>query len=95
MTPPGLGEGPFRCWAPGELGLVAHDADTSPKAPTDDGMAVIKGCEIFDDGAWTKDEGMSFEGERRIRLTVACAPELAAAKLRYYFESVGRIDLPR
>jgi hypothetical protein len=95
VTPPALTDGPFRGWAPGELGIVSRDADTSPKAPSDDGTASIKGVEVFEDGAFVNDEGMSFEGEKRLRLTIACAPELQVAKLRYYFEGFGIIDLPR
>lgn len=93
VAPPEMTDGPFRGWAPGELGLVAHDADTSPKAPTDDGMAIIRSVEYFENGSFREDEGMDFVGERRLRLTFACAPALRKAKLRYYFEGFGTIDL--
>ena len=95
VTPPAMTDGPFRGWAPGELSVVSQDADTSPSAPTDDGVASIKGIEVFEDGAFTKDDGLSFEGEKRLRLTIACAPDLQAAKLRYYFEGFGCIELPK
>jgi hypothetical protein len=95
ITPPGTSDGPFRCWAPCEIGVASLHGDTSPDAPTDEGVASIKDVEIFENGAFVKDEGMSFEGEQRLRFTMACEPELTVAKLRYYFEGFGRIELPR
>lgn len=96
VSPPAMSEGPFRGWQPSELRIVPVDADTSPRASTDaEDCAEIKSVEYFEDGSFVADEGMSFEGERRLRMTIACAPELSTAKLRYYFEGFGRIDLPK
>ena len=93
VTPPSLGDGPFRAWEPGELMIVSHDADTSPEAPTDDGMATVRSVEVLE-GDFAPDEGMKYSGEKRLRFTVACDPSLRVAKLRYYFEGFGRIELP-
>ena len=96
VTPPALGGGPFRAWEPGELMVVSFDADTSPQAPVSDGMATVRGVEVLEeDGGFAPDEGMKYGGERRLRFTLACHPSLRVAKLRYYFEGFGRIELPQ
>jgi len=95
ISPPVVNCGPFRAWAPGELMVVPFDADTSPKAPSDHGVGRIERVEVFHDGGFVEDEGMSFEGEQRLRLEMACSPEVTVAKLRYYFEGFGTIELPK
>lgn len=91
---PTLGEGPFACWEPGDLRLVPLDADTSPDAPSESDDCTILRCEVFEDGEFTKDQGMKYEGEKRLRIEACCAPSVRVAKLRYYFEGFGRIELP-
>jgi membrane protein implicated in regulation of membrane protease activity len=94
VTPPTIAEGPFAWWEPGDLSLVPVDADVSPSAPTTSEECSIRQVDVFEGGEYVQDEGMKYQGEKRLRLVVACAPGVRVAKLRYYFEGFGRIELP-
>jgi hypothetical protein len=94
VTPAAETTGPFRHWAPGELALVPVDADTGPDAARDECVAEVHGVQVFGDDGFVDDEGMSYTGPQRLRLTFSAAPGTTALKVQYYFEGFGRVDLP-
>ena len=95
VTPPALNGGPFRGWCPSDLRIVDRNADTSPMGSSDDDRATIQDIQMLTDGAFVSVEDMTLEGEQRLRFTMAFDPALTVAKLRYYFEDFGSIELPR
>lgn len=88
--------GKIHLWEPAELLLVRFDSADDPEAIATSGdTGYVEEVEIFEDGQWVEDDPGKYEGERRIRLVVAAPETLRLAKLRYYFESFGRVQLPR
>ena len=86
--------GPFHHWELAALDVVPLEADCGPDAsPYTREMSVIEKREYFEDGRFVEDDGLTFMGAQRVRLTVGVAPSLHLAKLRYYFEAFGAIDL--
>jgi hypothetical protein len=83
--------GKFTAWAPGELMLVP----TTAKADDydDEESHAVSDVEVWEEGAFVRDEGYKFQGERRVRLLVGLPPEMRAARFRYYFELFGNVQL--
>ena len=96
VTPTGECNGPFMMWAPGELRAVPVDASPEPRRGHDDAedLAAIENVEVFSENEWRADEGMSYPGGQRVRFTLGAAPIVTVAKLAYYFEGMGRLELP-
>lgn len=88
--------GKMRLWEPAELLLVPFDNTDDPEAIATSGdTGYMEEVEIYENGRWVEDEPGKYEGERRVRLLVAAPETLRTTKLRYYFESFGRIQLPK
>lgn len=84
--------GKFTAWEPGELRLVPTDARADD---VDDEIEYAASTvEVWEDGAFVKDEGYKYQGERRLRLLVGLPPAMGAARFRYYFELFGNVSLP-
>ena len=65
ITPTAL-PGAFRLWEPGEILFVPPDAKEGD-VETEEESGHIEGLEVFQDGAFVKDEGFKFEGPQRVR----------------------------
>jgi len=88
--------GGFAHWEPGELMVVPLDAAPADDvdAPEDERIT-CHALEIFHEGRFVAEEGMKYFGTERLRLTIAAPASLTGAKLRYYFEELGSVSLPR
>jgi hypothetical protein len=94
---PAPATGPFQMWEPGELGLAGPEAQSGPDLEDPDeeeGFRLYQSW-IRNNGEWEEDEGAKYEGAQELRLLI-CAPLSARrARLRYYFEVFGEIELPQ
>ena len=84
--------GTFRLWEPGELQLAGPDA--RPRDSDDEEICCIERVEIETDGRFAADEGMKYDGPRRLHLTVGVVPGTTRLQFRYYFELFGGFTLP-
>jgi hypothetical protein len=99
LTPSATG-GRMTHWDPGDFRMVPHakksasiDDDNKTVDTSDEAWAHTLHL-IADDGSATDDIG-KIVGPARLRIVYGCPESLrGAAKLRYYFEDIGRIELP-
>jgi hypothetical protein len=96
VTPSAQPTAPFQHWAPGELQIVPFDAKTEPDedASRADEIATIDNLEVLNEDGFTADEGLSYAGSQRLRFLMGVDPSVTVAKIQYYFEGFGRIELP-
>lgn len=96
VTPTGQPTGPFQHWAPGEMQVVPFDMSTEPDEDESRASerATIDRLEILEEDGFVADEGMSYAGSQRLRFLLGVDPDLTTAKVQYYFEGFGRIELP-
>jgi hypothetical protein len=90
--------GKFTHWEPGELMIVAEDKVVSLDGDNEDdetGIGYVNDLDVWLENKWTKDEGFKFQGPMRLRLRVGMRPGTRSFKFQYYFESFGRVTLPR
>lgn len=98
ITPTAQG-GTFTHWEPGEMRLVPLEVRREDPLADDSGdpeadISELGAIEVFEDGAWRKDEGEKFVGPMRVRFHVALVPGFERLKFRYYFEDFGELVLP-
>jgi len=85
--------GAFTLWEPGELRIVGPNARAGdPEA--DESDFEIRSLEVQEDGRFKLDNGMKYDGPRRLRLFVAVPAGQPSLRLRYYFEIIGNVSLP-
>jgi hypothetical protein len=94
ITPKPTG-GPFHLWEAGELLLVPEK--TRAGMPSDDADEWnLYSLKIWDaeHQDWQKDEAYKYPGPQRLKMRVGLPPNVRRAKLRYYFEVFGEVQLP-
>jgi hypothetical protein len=93
ITPKPTG-GPFHLWEAGELLLVPEKTRRGMSKDDADEWA-IHSLRIWDaeKNAWRKDEAYKYPGPQRLRMRVGLPPDVRRAKLRYYLEIFGDIQL--
>jgi hypothetical protein len=98
LTPTATG-GRMQHWDPDDLRLIPHgkkpaSIDDDNKSDDSDEAHAHTMHLIADDGSATDDIG-KIVGPARLRAVFGCPEVLrGAAKLRYYFEDIGRVELP-
>jgi len=92
---PGPTIGPFQLWEPGELILTGPEARSSRNmGDLEDHQFELREIWIQDGVGWSEDDGSKYAGEQRLRLLIGAPTTTRQARLRYYFEVFGTIDLP-
>lgn len=88
--------GGFTHWEPGELVLAGPEAKGSEGLDDlqEDDACQVEEVRIWRDGQWQPDEEYKYPGPQRLRLLVGAPPDQRRARLRYYFEVFGWIELP-
>ncbi|MBM3462143.1 MAG: hypothetical protein FJX76_08595 [Armatimonadetes bacterium] len=89
---PTAGPGNFSLWEPGELLLV--DMTAKPEDIEDDAAGIVESVEVFQDGAFQRDEACKYPGEQRLHLLVGARPGTVRLRFRYYFELFGEVAFP-
>lgn len=87
----------FRHWEPGEMQVVRPDADVRPssRSSDEDDVGTIHRIHYLEEGEWKEDEGMKLGGPVRLRLELGVNPGTTKVALRYYFNKLAILDLPK
>ena len=61
---------------------------------SDDGACTVSALQVEEEGQFKTYEGMKYPGPQRLRMTIGVQEGVTALKFRYYFEALGKVDLP-
>jgi hypothetical protein len=84
-------DGKFQLWEPTELRLSRVG---SPVEDDDDDGVVISKCEVEEEGEFRSDDLGKYHGARRLRLLVGVPENIREFQFRYYFEALGKVNVP-
>lgn len=93
---PQAAPGPFESWAPGDLEVTGPETRTLRSM---DDLADAPGYDlwqvwIWDGQRWVDEQGEKLAGPQRLRLLLSAPATVRRARLRYYFEVFGEVELP-
>ncbi len=82
-------------WEPGELILIPDTVKPNAEIWAElEEAGYVETVEVFDGEQFVPDEDYKYEGTQRLRLLMSVQADCRRARLQYYFEDIGGLDLP-